>query len=174
MKKLVVNAYTKDEAKAQVVNEFEIMKDATTAYKLAGFPQEAELTEFCNNYLAKNTKMIPGVGCIITIVPGVSDTRDNPYSVKDIKNEKGKRVYKKCFQIIDRDTNQLLSKCFGTKSEAKDVVKEMYREGYKGEILCIYAKEVIEGEVKAFEASYAPSKSTVCGKYICFGMPKES
>jgi hypothetical protein len=37
-----------------------------------------------------------------------------------------------------------------------------------------YVKEVVEGEVGAFEVVYTPSKSTKQGKYILFGFPKEA
>ena len=171
--RIVKNTFTRAQAEEEVKDQFTIIKDATTAYKNAGKPQEKELVDFCNDYLAKTTKSAPGVGCIITIEAGVSDSRENPYTVKDIKNEKGKRTYKMGYQLIDRETNTLLCTCFGTKADAKEQAKNFYRDGYKGNMFVKYVKEVVEGEVGAFEVVYTPSKSTKQGKYILFGFPKE-
>lgn len=171
--RIVVKAHTKQEAIDQVEEKFQIMKDATTAYKNAGKPQEKDLVDFCNQYLAKTTKSINGAGCIITIEAGIADSRENPYAFNDIKNEKGTRVWKKGIQFVDRETNAIMGTCFGTKSEAKDMVKELYRNGYKGKLFASYIKAVVGGEAGAFEASYAPSKSSKLGTYICFGFPKD-
>ena len=168
-KMVEVKGYTKDEAVKQV--DFQIMRDATQAWKAAGKPMmEKELRAFCADYLAKHTKFIGNAGCVITIEAGSADTRENPYTINDIKNEKGKRVYKTGYQAIDKATGEILFTNFETKAKAKEMAKNLYKKGYKGDIFCKYVKDVIEGEVGAFEVTYTPSKSAKVGKYICFGV----
>ena len=100
--KLEVCAFTKEEAKAQL--PFEVMKDATQAYKNwkknhEGGITEKDIKEFCLDYLAKHTKNVKNAGCMITIEAGAADTRERPYKVNDVKNEKGKRKYKNYLSV---------------------------------------------------------------------------
>ena len=91
-KKVEVKGYTKQEAVAQA--PFQVIRDATQAWKAAGKPiTDKALKEFCAEYLTKHTKMAAGVGCSITFEAGSADTRERPYTMIDIKNEKGKRKY---------------------------------------------------------------------------------
>lgn len=168
-KMVEVKGYTKDEAVKQV--NFQIMRDATQAWKAAGKPMmEKELRAFCDKYLAQFTKYIANAGCIITIEAGSANTRENPCTVKDIKNEKGKRTYKTGYQAINKATGEILFTNFETKAKAKEMAKALYKKGYKGDIFVKYIKDVVEGEVGAFEVLYTPSKSAKVGKYICFGV----
>jgi hypothetical protein len=171
-KRLEVNAYTKQEAVEKVAGQFQIIKDATQAWKNANKPiTEQALKAFCADYLQKHTKFASGIGCSITIESGTPDSRERPYSVRDIKNEKGKRHYKTGYQLLDKATGQVLGVSFDTKAKAKELAKKLYTDkGYKGDIYCKYIKEVTEGEVGAFEVTYTPSKSSKLGKYLCFGV----
>lgn len=172
-KTLEVVGATKQEALASA--PFSVLYDATQAYKNWLEKQEGTVTEamkknFCIEYLAKKTKNAPGVGCSITIESAVADTRERPYKITDVKNEKGKRKYSTIYTIKDQDTNEILAKCDETKAKAKDVLKELYKKGFKGKAICTYTKEVTEGEPVAFYGEYTPSKSTKNGIYKVFGI----
>lgn len=148
-----------------------ILKDATQKWKNEGSPiQGAELKNFCERYLTANTKGAEGVACTITMTPGSADTRERPYTIEDIKNEKGARKYKTGYQAIDEATGEILFTSFETKAKAMELVRELYKDGYKGNLYCKYVKEVKEGEVGAFKAKYTPSKSAKTGKFIVFGV----
>lgn len=162
--------YTKQEALSQV--PFQIIRDATQAWKKAGKPIEGKaLREFCAEYLQKYTKYAVGIGCSITIEAGKADTRERPYTVTDIKNEKGKRKYKTGYRGVDTETGKIMFTNFESKAAAKQAAKELYTKmGYRGNLRVNYVKEVVEGEAGAFEVAYTPSSSAVVGTYICFGV----
>ena len=72
---------------------------------------------------------------------------------------------------INPATGEILFTNFETKNKAKEVAKELYtKKDYKGDVFCKYIKDVVEGEVGAFEVKYTPSKSAKQGTYICFGV----
>lgn len=168
-KTIQVSGNTKEEALAKA--PFKIQFDATVAWKLAGKPVMGQaLTDFCEEFLKKKTKFIPNVGASITLIPAVKDTREYPYTVIDIKNEKGKRTFKKAFQGVNAETGEILFTSFGTKSEAKEVAKALYNDGYKGDIKVDVVHRVVEGESGAFIVKYTPSKNATQGSYIVFGV----
>ena len=171
-KKLEVCGATKQEALDKA--PFKVLYDATQAYRHWKEKQdtitEGNLKDFMQEYLQKKTKNAPGVGCSITVESAVADTRERPYKITDVKNEKGKRKYSTIYIVKDRDTNEIIAKCDETKAKAKDIVKELYKSGFKGRVICNYTKEVTEGEPVAFYADYAPSKSTKQGVYTVFGI----
>lgn len=172
MRILQINGYTRQEA---IENEspFFIQKDATAAWKKAGkpLPTSPEFKEFAVEYLAEKTKNAPGIGCSVTYDAGVADTRDKPYKIDDVANEQGKRKYKTTYLLIDEETNEILAKCQETKAKAKEVARELYtKDKFKGNIVCKYTKEVIEGEPLAFKVKHTPGKNTKQGTYIVFGI----
>ena len=169
-KQVEVKGYTKNEAMEQV--PFQVIKDATQAWKNAGKPMTGSaLKEFMSEYLKANTKFAAGVGCSITIEPGVADTRERPYTVTDIKNESGKRKYKTGIQGVNPNTGEILFVNFENKAAAKEMAKELYtNKGYKGDIHATYVKAVVEGETGAFDVVYTPSKSAKLGTYLAFGV----
>lgn len=171
-KKLEVCGATKQEALDKA--PFKVLYDATQAYRNWKEKQdtitESSLKDFMQEYLQKKTKNAPGVGCSITIDAAVADTRERPYKITDVKNEKGKRKYSTIYTVKNRDTNEIVAKCDETKAKAKEMVKELYKNGFKGRLVCSYVKEVTEGEPVAFYADYAPSKSTKQGTYTVFGI----
>lgn len=173
IKTLQFTAFSKKEAEEKSAAEgIQSIKDATIAWKKAGSPQVgAAYNEFCAEYLKKNTKNAEGIGCIITLKSGVADTKDRPYKVEIVKNEKGKRSWKTAFNLIDRESGKLLKTVIGTKKIAEAKAKELYvGTGYKGTVDATYAKVVTEGETKAFVVKYNPSVTTVEGSYLVFGI----
>lgn len=170
MRTIQINAFTKKEAIEQ--SPFHIQKDATQAWKNNGSPiiGSPEFKKWTTEYLAANTKNAPGSGCMVTYVPGVADSRDKPYKFNDVTNKEGKRKYKTTFLLVDKATKEIVAKSQGTKADAKNVARDLYKKGYKGNLECKYTKEVIEGEPLAFEVAYTPSVSTKEGAYIVFGI----
>jgi hypothetical protein len=171
-KKLEVVGATKQEALDKA--PFKVLYDATQAYRNWKEKQdtitENSIRDFMQEYLQKKTKNAPGVGCSITVESAVADTRERPYKITDVKNEKGKRKYSTVYTLKDKNTNEIIAKCDETKAKAKDIAKDLYKKGFKGNIICSYAKEVTEGEPIAFYAEYAPSKNTKQGVYTVFGI----
>ena len=187
-RKIEVKAFSRDEAIAQA--PFAILKDATQAWKNKGKPMLNSLNEFIAEYLKKETKNAPGIGCMIVLEGGVADSRENPYSFTDIVNkiETGtikrenkdtgeveevptkKRKFGLVYEIIDDATNEIIAKSYGTKADARRDLAELYKDGYRGNATCIYKKEVVSGEARAFTAEYTPSKNTKLGNYLVFGV----
>lgn len=185
-RKVEIKAYSKDEAISKA--PFAILKDATQSWKNAGKPVMNGMIDFMLDYLKKNTKNAPGVGCIITVKPGVADSRERPYKINDIinevvtgtvtkKDEDGneievpttKRKFVTTYVIVDDETNEILDKSYENKTEARRRLAELYVDGYKGKATCFYTKEVIEGEPRAFTGEYCPSINTELGCYLAFG-----
>lgn len=173
-KKLEVTGSTKTEALEKA--PFGIQYDATQAYKTWKAKQTDAITDkdvkqFCVDYLAKKTKNMAGVGCSITIEAAIADTRERPYKIVDVKNEKGKRKYVTTYELKDKKTGAVLAETDETKAAAKNLGKTLYTENdFKGDIICTYCKQVKEGEPIAFEMYYTPSKQSRVGTYIVFGI----
>lgn len=175
-KRMEVCGATRKEAMEKA--PFEIMGDATQAYKIWLKKQvngvtDADKKQFMLDYLAKKSKNVSGVGFSITIEAAVADTRERPYSITDVKNEKGARKYKTTYQIIDAATGSVIDSTDETKAKAKEIAKNLYtKRGFKGDLICAYTKQVVDGEPIAFKASYTPSKSSRVGTYLVFGIEK--
>ena len=137
-KRMNVSGATKQEALDKA--PFKVLYDATQAYrnwlKKQDTVTDNSLKDFMQEYLQKKTKNAPGVGCSITVEAAVADTRERPYKFVDVKNEKGKRKYSTIYTAIDRDTNEVVAKCDETKAKAKEMIKQLYKNGYKGKIVC--------------------------------------
>lgn len=172
-----VTADTRNAAIEMVESEnFGILGDATQAYKNAkkacttGWT-EKEMKQFCLDYLQKKTKMKAGVGYLITVEPAVADTRERPYKIENIKNEEGKRKTTKTLTWIDDNDGHVVCKCQGTKTDAANMLKDLYKSGeYKGNATCRIVYDVTEGNPDVMKASYSPSKNTRKGVYIAFGV----
>lgn len=172
-KRMDVTGATKEEALAKA--PFDIMGDATQAYKIWAKNQkngitEADIRQFELDYLAKKSKNVAGVGFVITKEAAVADTRERPYCIKNVVNESGPREYITTYQLIDKATGSVLAETTETKAKAKEIAKALYTEkGFKGDIVCTYTKQVKNGEPIAFVATYTPSKSSRVGTYHVFG-----
>lgn len=175
-KRMEVNGATKEEALAKA--PFDIMGDATQAYKIWRKKQvngvtDADKKEFMLEYLAKKSKNCAGVGFSITIESAVADTRERPYKIEDVKNDKGARKYKTIYQIVDKASGKVLAQTDETKAKAKELAKALYTDkGFKGDLICTYTKQVVDGEPTAFTATYTPSKSSRIGSYLVFGIER--
>lgn len=168
-----VTGSTKEEALSKA--PFQIMGDATQAYKNWASKQTEGLTEaakkqFYLDYLQKKTKNTLGVGFAITLESAVEDSRLRPYTIVDVKNEKGKRKYRTTFQITSDKTHAVLKMVDTTKADAKKAIKELYKNGLKDDVTMTYTKQVVEGEAVACKGKYSPSKNTRVGVYLVFGI----
>lgn len=175
-KSMEVSGTTKEEALAKA--PFDIMGDATQAFKSWKKKQvngvtEASKKQFMLDYLTKKSKNVSGIGFVITVESAVADTRERPYCIKDIKNEHGARKYKTTYQLIDKTTGAVLAETDETKAKAKELAKALYTtKGFRGDLICTYTKQVVDGEPTAFTVSYAPSKSSRVGSYYVFGIER--
>lgn len=175
-KKMEVTGATKEEALEKA--PFDIMGDATQAYKRWCKEQvngvtETDKKQFMLDYLAKKSKNCTGVGFSITIESAVADTRERPYSIEDIKNDKGVRKYKTVYRWIDDRTDKIVVECDTTKADAKNALKREYSEnGYKGNAHLVMDKKCVEGQAVVAKAKYTPSKSSRIGSYIVFGIER--
>jgi len=184
-RKFEVSGATKAEALQKVADYFAlnadgmVKGDATQAYKLAKKKaQEAgkawtasDENAFYNEYLTKK-KAIAGEAYIRTVEAAVADTRERPYKITDVKNEKGKRKFKKFYTLIDKETGAVLKEVDTTKADAKNVAKQLIVDGFHGKMYCKVTHQVVEGEPLVFEAEYAPSVSAKQGVYVVFGIEK--
>lgn len=175
--KVEVVGETKNEALEKVEN-LVIMGDATQAFKLwqkkvgAGYT-EKDVKEFMVEYLAKKGNKA-GAGYVITKVSAVESTRERPYKIENVKNEKGRRKMGRVYTIINKATGEVIDKIQGTKKTAEEAVKKLYKNGLKADITCEIQYIVTEGEKIAFTAKYVPSKGSRFGEYIVFGLEKLS
>lgn len=174
-KKFEVVKASKKEAEAYVEEYFgHYSGDATQKYnnwkeKQTNGITERSVKEFMLDYLAHKIKNAPGTGFIITLDPAVTDSRQRPYKIEDVKNTEGKRKYKKVYQLIG-ENGEVLGECDSNKAEAKNLAKEIIKNGYKGKGSCKLAHKVVEGQETVFNFEYAPSKNTKNGTYLVFGI----
>lgn len=168
---------SKEEAFANA--PFSIMGDATQAYKSwvkkqTGMITESNKKQFMLDYLAKKSKNVANVGFSITLENAVADTRERPYRIEDNKNKKGTRKYKTTYQLRDAETGVVVAETNETKAKAKEIAKALYtNREYKGNLVCTYTKQVIDGEPVAFKAFYTPSKNAKQGRWLAFGVTSD-
>jgi hypothetical protein len=169
--KVEVKAFTKEEAKNSSEVPFQVLKDATAAWKNAGCPltDKNDFRKFVEEYLTKHTKNIEGVGCFITVIPGSADTRERPFSITNVVTT-GTRKFGRIFKLIDESNNQILKSVKGTKAEAQAAAKQLIIDGFKGKGRIIVTQEVTEGEPIVSYFEYTPSKSAKMGTYLFFGI----
>jgi hypothetical protein len=86
-----------------------------------------------------------------------------------VKNEQGKRKFKKVYRLVDDATGEILGVNNETKAAAKNLAKEIIAGGFHGKMTCYISKDVAEGEPIAFKAEYTPSKAAKAGRWLVFG-----
>lgn len=175
-KVLEVTGETKEEALSKA--PFDIMGDATQAFKSwkkkqGGAITEADKKQFMIEYLTKKTKNIPGVGFCITVESAVADTRERPYKIEKVKNEKGTRKFNRVFRIVDPKTNRILKEVNTNQADVFNAYKELVTSGeYKADADIIVERTCVSGNEVIAHCHYTPAKSTRFGSYICFGIEK--
>ena len=176
-KKVEVVAESKKAAIEKIESElFHVSGDATQAYKNWFAKQVNGVTErdkkaFMLDYLAAKSKNCPGAGYIICVEPAVADTRERPYKLENVKNEDGKRKSGKVLVWKDNESGAEVVKVRGTKTEAAQALKELYKKGsYKGNATCEIHYDIVEGNPVVMTAKYTPSQGTHNGTWIAFGL----
>lgn len=174
-KKVELTANTKEEA-IEIAEQdyFHVNGDATQAFKnfkekADGAITEKDIKVWMLDYLAKKGKNCPGAGYIIVLDKAVKDTRQRPYKFTKIKNE-GRRKNKKFYVWKDKTTGVEVCSVDTNYTDAEHKMKEMYKEGYRGNVECELLYKITEGNAIVAEASYAPSINTKKGHYIIFGI----
>ena len=176
-KSIQLTGTTYEEAYAASPFVGEAHKNATQAWKnyLAKNPgmaiDDSVRRQWMEDYLKKETKCNPGIGCYIVEIPAVKSDRKRPYEITDIKNESGARQYKTVYRWIDDATGQVVVESDKTKADAKNRLKEMYSErGYRGNATLEMVKVCVKGQAVVAKARYTPSKSAAQGRYTVFGI----
>lgn len=132
---------------------------------------DRDIKEFMLDYLAKKIKNAPGCGYMITLDAAVTDSRERPYKIEDVKNEEGKRKFKTFYKWIDSETKAVVCAVDTNKADAKNALKELYKTGeYRGDADLVKTKDVVEGQAVVATAKYTPSKNTKNGTYLIFGI----
>lgn len=181
-----ITGVNKNVAVANANLGFDIAGDATQAYKNWLAKQSGAVTDkdkkaFMMEYLQKKVKCAAGVGYAITLESAVGDTRERPWTITDVKNEKGKRKYTTVYKLVDDKTGAVLAVNTETKASAKQTAKDLiaaYQEAvengtdtaFTGAGTCYYTKDVTDGEPIAFKFAYTPSKSQKNGRWLVFGI----
>ena len=175
-KKVEIVAENKEAAKAKMEeNWFHYNGDATQSFKNWKEKQkngitERDIKEFMLDYLSRKGKNCPGAGYLITIEAAVSDTRERPYKIENVKGD-GKRKFKTFYKWIDRDTKTVVCQVDTNKADAENAIKELYKSGeYKGCADLVKTKDVVEGQAVVATAAYTPSKNTKNGTWLAFGI----
>lgn len=177
-KRVDISAYTLKEADEQLKTKVNYARfaNSTQAWKKAGSPiiTSPAFKEFCADQLASKCKNKPGLGLVIIAAEGHADTRERPYAVTNVINEKGKRHYKTTYTLYDYSDSThpvVLAKTTDNKSKALEAAKKLYvKDGFKGKAKCIYGKAVDKGEEVAFEINYAPSTNAKLGTFVYVGI----
>ena len=173
-KKFEISAAKREDAIEKVSENFNVLGDATQAYKNAkkaavnGWT-DREIQKFCLDYLEKKSKLTPGNGYLVTLDPAVGDTRERPYKFTKIKNE-GKRKNKKFYVWKDVETGVEVCSVDTNYADAERKMKEMFKNGYKGKVACELIYKITEGNAIVAEAEYTPSAGTKNGTYLAFGV----
>lgn len=166
--KFNVKGFTKKEAFKNL--PFKEYHNVTQAYrKWSNENPNKDIDVFANEYIEKKGD-VKSCGYYIILIPGAANNRMRPYNIIDYKRKEGSRKYKTIYQLIDENTNAIVASTEVSKAEAKNMAREMYKNGYTGNLKCIYTKQVIDGEPIAFTVSFSPSRSAREGQYYVFGV----
>lgn len=168
MKKLEIYATNAENAKAQAYKKgIIVIFDATKAWIAAKCPMLTEdLRIFAAEFMAKKNMMTyAGSGIIIC----VESSQTNKGEICQMRNiPRVPRKWKSIIEIIDKDTNKIVTTALNKKKAilaAKKIVERDKRN--------IYAvRKYIPSEID-FEIEYIPQDKKLLGKYIVFGVEDE-
>lgn len=154
---------------------FHVNGDATQAYKNWKAKQESvterDLKEFLIDYLAKKGKNCPGAGYTITLDPAVTDTRERPWTIVNVKNEKGTRKPSKIYKWINEEDGTVVATSKLNKADAITQFKAAVSGGFHGKANLEVSWEVKDPEQRIVaKGAYTPSKGTKKGVYLAFGI----
>lgn len=167
MRKIEIQAHSLEEANIIAFQQgVTVVLDATKSWRKAGSPI---LTKELNIYAAdlleeKGMFDFKDAGIIITVSPGVEDTRKNPFKINSTRR-KGRCKLSRTIEIRTQRDNQLLGTA-NNKTEAIALAKELIKKYQEN----IYGKTVYYSNDIDFEMEYSPSVRAQLGQYIVFGV----
>lgn len=170
MKKITINAVSSKEAKDYAAEQgLSVVRDVTPSWKKVGAPAvgSQEFYDFANDMFKKNRLTdTEGVGMIVTVDPGVADTRERPYKFNNVVSE-GRKSYVTTFEVRRKDNGALVATA-RKKKEAEKLAKKAMAE-VKADMECNVVKTVKDGDSLAFTLEYVPSINAKTGTYVVFG-----
>lgn len=190
LKIATAKGFTKEEAFKSTGLNLDLKFDATLSHKKENIKGSADLQGFATDYAEKRVKSAVGIGFWVTVTPGVADSRERPYKVKNIAT-KGARTWKTVYHgVVGADSEGLGGVTVFTKdtlAEAEAAGKaHVTAEKVKVEILLgkeVTGSVIVDKEtgVKtkgapqnvAMVIDYTPSINTTEGEYIFFGYEAE-
>jgi len=165
MKKFEINAFSLEEAKSKALEMgVSVIKNVTKSFKNEK-PVDFDL--FAEEMLKKNKiDNATGVGCIVVLEAGSTDTRERPYELINNVTE-GALTKKRVFEILKKSDGTLVA-TGETKGDAIRAAKNVMKN-IKEDLVCKQVYRVVGSHELAFELKYVPSVRTKEGKYIVFG-----
>lgn len=165
MKKFEISAFSIEEAKQQAAEMgITVVKNVTPSFKKTS---TVNFDEFALEMLKKNhIDTATGVGCMVVLSSGSSDTRLRPYEFVNNVTE-GSLTKKRVFQVRTVSDDRLIAEA-ETKGEAARLAKNAMKD-VKEDMVCKQIYKVVGDHALAFSLKYVPSVNTTVGKYIVFG-----
>ena len=165
MKKFEIKAFSYKEAIQKALDAgIAVVRNVTQSYKK---DNPVDFDAWASNILKRNhLDVATGVGLIIVVDQGVSDTRNHPYEL--INGDVGGTIIKKrVFRVYTKNTERLIAEKT-KKHEAIHAAKEAMKT-IKEDMICIQSYVIAPPKNIAFELNYVPSVRTKEGTYIVFG-----
>ena len=165
MKKFEITAFSLEEAKAKALEMgVTVIKNVTQSFKNER-PVDFDL--FAEEMLKKNKiENATGVGCIVIIEAGSTDTRERPYEFVNNVVE-GPLAKRRIFEVLKKSDGTLVT-TGETKGDAIRAAKKLMKN-LKEDLICKQVYRVLGAHELAFELKYVPSVNTKEGKYVVFG-----
>jgi hypothetical protein len=165
MRKFEIKAFSYEEAKAKALeNGMTIIRNVTPSFKNE---KPVDFDAFAQAMLKKNNiDTATGVGCIVVMEAGSSDTRERPYELVNNIVE-GSLSKKRFFEVRKKSDNALVAEA-ETKGEAIRLAKNCMKN-LREDLVCKQVYRVLGAHELAFELKYVPSANTKEGRYIVFG-----
>ncbi|MEE3343910.1 MAG: hypothetical protein VZS44_07470 [Bacilli bacterium] len=168
-KKFETIGKTKDEAKAN--SGLNLRVDATQSYKKwaeNNVTSEENVKEWMKEFLKKKKFDMPNDGAYIVLQSAISDTRERPYQLEDIKYETKTHTPESWYVLRDMTGNEVGRE--KTKNAAKQAVREFITD-YKENVNVYREWAPKEKNSLVLKGTYTPSKGTRPCKLLVFGYP---
>ena len=167
MRKIEIQAHSLEEAKLIAFQSgITVVQDATKSWKKAGAPVlTKELSIYAADFLEEKGMFdFKDAGIIITVSPGIEDTRKYPFKIQNFRR-KGRCKLNRVIEIRTQKDNTLIGTALN-KSEALELAKQLTKKYQEN----VYGKTVYVASDIDFEIEYTPSIRTQLGQYIVFGV----
>lgn len=169
MKSLEIRAYSLEEAKLKAYElGITVIQDITKSWKKSGSPiLNQTLRIFAADELNKRKLFnFENIGIIITISPGIKNSKKNPSTIINYKRI-GKCKLQKTIQLKLKSSDTIIGTAY-SKTDAINLSKELIKK-YKEDI---YAKTIYISNDIDFDVKYTPSIKSKLGQYIVFYVEK--